>query len=200
MKCAEVIASPVEDKLGAATARLYGEVAALVDLATQARARQTRDALAKVGLGVLCGEYHDFRAGQVNPKGDLVEAMRSVPRHPAVDGPRMALVRRVLAQEFADGSEEGARWVARVAPPRRPEIRHEEAAPEPIELTPREYRAFVWLYRYVELYGMAPLIREMAAGLAVPGLGASDLLRALERKGAAVNLGGHRGWLPVRSP
>lgn len=195
-----MIAAPVEDKLGAATARLYSEVAALVSLAMAARARQTRDALARVGIRVLCGEYHDFRAGQANPKGDLVEALRAVPTHPSVDGPRLALVRRVLAQEFADDSTEGARWVARFAPPRRTGEQPQGSGPEPIELTPREYRAFVWLYRYVEVYGLGPLNREMAAGLGLTGLGVSDILRALERRGAVVNLGGHRGWLPVRAP
>lgn len=195
-----MITAPVEEKLGAATARLYSEVAALVSLAMDARARQTRDALAKVGIRVLCGEYHDYRAGQPNPKGDLVEALRAVPVHPSVDGHRMALVRRVLAQEFADGPEEGARWVARVVPPRRPGAQREDATPEPIQLTPREYRAFVWLYRFVEVYGVAPLGREMAVGLGATGLVVSELLRLMEGKGAVVNLGGPRGWLPVRAP
>lgn len=190
----------VERKLGAATGRLYAEISDLVDLAAQAQAAPTRAALARVGLDVLCGAYHDLRAGAPNPKGDLVEALRRVPSHRSVDQEIAELVRRVLSREFAEDEAEGSRWVARALPQRQTGAPQTAAELEPIELTAREWRTFVWLYRYVEVYGLAPLLREMAAGLEIATIAAHDMLRRLERKGAVVNVGGHRGWLPVRAP
>lgn len=188
-----------EQKLGAATGRLYAAISDLVDLAAQAGATQTRQALAKLGLDVLCGVYHDLRAGAPNPKGDLVEALRRVPPHRSVDQGIVDLTRRVLSREFAEDEDERGRFALRVMPARRPG-KPDDVEPEPIELSPREWRVFVWLYRYVEVYGLAPLLREAAAGLETTTIAVSDMLRRLERKGAVAHVGGHRGWLPLRAP
>lgn len=196
-------AAAIERKLGSASGRLYAEVGELVELASRAgaSAQQTRVALARIALGVLCGEYHDYRAGAPDPKGDFVQALRQVPLHRSVDAEISALIEDVQRGEYADGDVEAAKYVARVAPPAR-HLRVVEPLPEPepIDLTQREWRVFVWLYRHVEVYGFSPLVKDMAIGLEMASIEVSNMLQRLERKGAVARIGGIRGWIPVRAP
>lgn len=187
----------VEHKLGTAASRLYDRIAAKVGELSDAA---PRTALAAVGLGVLCGTYHDYRAGWPNPKGDLVEALRAVPTDPSVDAWRDALVFSVLAGEYADGPVEAAKWAASVMPAREEPVVVMAAARHPVDLNPREYRVFVWLYRYVEVYGKGPMVKEMSMSLEMKSIGITDVLRTLATKGAVVRVGGSRGWLPLRAP
>ncbi len=192
----QVIAS----RLGVKTAELYGRVQDLVSIAADTGDDQARIGLSKIGLATLRGDYHDFRAGHPLPKGDLVMALRAVHfQSPEVVAAVGRLVDDVVYGLLDDGPEEAIRLAESVAP----RARHGEREPvvlAEIKLTEREYRVFVWLYRYIEVYGLAPLLRELAAGLDTPPLSVSGILRSLEHKGAVVRVGGHRGWLPVRSP
>jgi hypothetical protein len=186
----------VEAKLGSATARLYAEVSALVERSSSAgdAAKPTRLAMARIALSVLCGDYHDIRAGSPRPKLDLVDALRRVPGHASVSWDIESLAQRALAGEFSD--EFPVRSIS--APAATPAPIAE--TPDPIYLAPNEWRVFAWLYRYVELYGMPPLHRELTDGLGIPAVTVADILRRLETKGAVVSIGGRRGWIPVRSP
>lgn len=195
----------IQRRLGVKSAELYSRIASLVELAIDRRDQVSRRDLAEIGLATLRGDYHDYRAGHPLPKGDLVIALRAVHRDAvtrcsAVAGAVDRLITDVVRGDFADGPSEAARLVEAVAPggARQPATKKPE--PLPIDLTDRESRVFVWLYRFVECYGLAPLGREMAAGLESHSLKINGVLRALERKGAVVHLGGRRGWLPVRSP
>lgn len=192
--------SLIEQKLGAATGRLYERLAGLQKVADDLDLPSQRRALSRIVLDVLCGAYHDFRSGRPFPKGDLVEAVRAVPAHAALDDQRAAVEREILVGHYDEDDEEGRRWIAKLAPPTPGKPPPADVRPQAVELTPREYRVFVWLYRYVEVYGRRPLLREMAAGLEISQLDASGVLRALERKGAAAHIGGHRGWVPTRCP
>jgi hypothetical protein len=191
----------IKSRLGERSAALYARITDLVTLAADARDSLARTALARVGLATLRGEYHDYRAGQALPKGDLVTALRMVKcTAPEVELGVVELLDAVVRGEYADGPEEAARLVEGVAPARPGRAKPGRHVHEPIELTPREWRVFAWLYRYIEVYGLAPLMRELASGLETTTLAVGDILRALERKGAVAHVGGHRGWLPVRSP
>ncbi len=192
----------VESRLGVSSRKLYNNVAELVALAARAgeSAKPSRIALARVGLDVLCGSYHDVRASGPNPKGDLVEALRAVPPHPAIDAGIRILVHAALSGEFAEQDGERARWVARQVPPRRGGDRPPAHVDDPIELTHRQWRAFAWLHRYTEVYGRPPKLSEMAAGLEIEELSVVGAMQELERHGAAANIGGMRGWIPLRSP
>lgn len=193
----------IERKLGSASGRLYAAVGDLVELAARAgaAAQQTQIALARIALGVLCGEYHDYRAGAPDPKGDLVQALLRVPPHSSVDAGIAALVHVVQRGEYADGDVEAAKYVARVAPPARHlRVVAPLPEPEPIDLTQREWRVFVWLYRHVEVYGFSPLVKDMAIGLGMASIEVSNMLQKLEKKGAVARIGGIRGWIPVRAP
>lgn len=201
MNSAQGMTDHVISKLGAATGKLYQRITGLLKIATDLQIEPTRSALARVALDVLCGTYHDFRSGRPLPKGDLLEALRAVPPHPALDDQRAAVQAEVLAGWYDEDDEEGRRWVAKLARPRVPGQRApQDLQPQAVELTPREYRVFVWLYRYVEVYGLSPLLREIAAGLGVEPAEVKEALGLLERKCAAANLGGHRGWVPTRAP
>jgi LexA DNA binding domain len=190
----------IAERLGVKTAELYSRVADLVSLAAERGDEEARVGLARVGLGTLRGDYHDFRAGHPLPKGDLVTALRAVHfRAPEVSAAAGRLVDDVVMGAFADGPDEAARLAESVAP-LRPGRTHEPPELVEIDLTERERRVFVWLYRFIEVYGLAPLMRELSAGLDTPQLSVAGILRSLEHKGAVVRLGGHRGWLPVRSP
>lgn len=191
----------MEKKLGAATARLYQRINGLLQVAEDLKIEPVRRALARILLDVLCGTYHDFRSGRPLPKGDLHDALGAVPPHPALDDQRAAVQAEIVAAWYDEDDEEGRRWVAKLLPARSPGQRaRQDLSPEAVELTPREYRVFAWLYRYVEVYGMSPLLHEIAAGLEVPAVQVREVLGLLERKGAAANLGGHRGWVPTRAP
>ncbi len=191
----------VEGKLGVATGRLYERINGLLKVAEDLAIEPARRSLARIVLDVLCGTYHDFRSGRPMPKGDLYEALGAVPPHPALDGQRAAIRAEVLAGWYDEDEEEAKRWVARLVPTRRPGQRApQDLEPQVVELTPREYRVFVWLYRYVEVYGLSPLLREVSAALNITTLHVRDVLGLLEKKGAAANLGGHRGWVPLRAP
>lgn len=190
--------SSLVDKLGSATVRLYAAVVELVEQSSRAgeAAGPTRLGLARVALAVLCGDFHDRRSSSPRPKLDLVEALRRVPQHASVSWEIDGLVQRSIAGEFADDMPT-MRPDAGSRPGRMPSV---EATPDPINLAPNEWRIFVWLYRYVELYGMPPLHREMADGLGITTVAVADLLRRLEAKGAVATVGGRRGWIPVRAP
>ena len=192
----------VTQKLGAATNALYAEIGALIEMAAAAGASagETRLGLACIGLDVLCGKFHDYRAGAPNPKGDLVEALRAVPPHRSVSDGIAALVRRVLLQEFEDGPDEARRYVARVAPAGHVPWVPSPVDQAPIELTPRQWKVFAWLYRYTELHGETPTLGELALGLSMADTDVADVLRKLEAKGAVARLGGKRGWVPLRCP
>lgn len=191
----------IERRLGVKTAELYARIASLVELAIDRRDDSARTDLAKIGLATLRGDFHDYRAGHPLPKGDLVTALRGVHlRCSTVAAGVIALIDDVVRGAFADGAAEAARLVEAVAPSRIGLTSRARPDPVSIDLTERESRVFVWLYRYLEVYGLAPLMREIAAGLESTTLKIAGILRALERKGAVVKLGGHRGWLPVRAP
>jgi hypothetical protein len=193
--------SYLEKKLGVGTARLYERLVALQKVAEVLQAEPVVRAIARIVLDALCGSFHDYRSGRPLPKGDLIEAIRAVPPHPSLDGQRAAIEAEIVAGWYDEDEDEGRRWVARRIPPRKPGHRTpQDVEPEAIELTPREYRVFVWLYRYVEVYRISPLLREVAAGLEVTTLHVREVLGILERKGAAASLGGHRGWVPTRAP
>lgn len=190
----------IEKKLGAATARLYERIDGLVTVVRDVAAEPARAALARILLEVLCGAYHDYRSGRPLPKGELIEAIRAVPPHPSLDDQRAAVEAEILRGWYDEDPEEGRRWVARIAPRRPGHRAPQDVAPDTVELTPGEYRAFAWLYRYVEVYGRSPRMAEIAAGLEVSPEHAREVLGLLERKGAAMNLGGKRGWVPTRCP
>lgn len=196
------MSGPVEQKLGNATGRLYDAVTRMMG---SCEGTPTHAALSRLALATLCGAYHDYRAGAPNPKGDLVEALRAVQSHSQVDVPRAALLLRVLAGDFADG--EAARWVVRGPRNGGAAVALEPVAlPVAVELIEKEHRVFTWLYRFVEVYGFGPTLREIARGLhwgapwEIDELEVGRLLRQIERKGAVVGLGGVRGWLPTRAP
>lgn len=187
-------------KLGVATGKLYQRVQGLQQIAADLGIEPARAALARIALDVLCGTYHDYRSGRPLPKGDLIDALRAVPPHPAIDDPRADIEAEVIRGWYDESEEEGRRWVAKLAPRQPGKPAPQDLQPQTVELTPREYRAFVWLYRYVEVYGESPRIAEMVAGLEIEAPQVSEVLRQLERKGAAANLGGKRGWVPTRCP
>lgn len=191
--------SIVERKLGASTAHLH---AAIGEVSSLAYAQQTKASLARIGLDVLCGAYHDYRSLRVLPKGDLVTALRSVPADPAVDDAIAGLVTRIVVGEFDEDESEAARWAARYTgggtPRPSPRLPADPLAT--ILLTDRERRAHTWLYRYVEVYDRGPVYQEMMDGLGIRSIEVSELLRQLAKKGAAVKLAGKRGWLPTRAP
>lgn len=189
-------------KLGTSAARLYAEASALVDLAAGAGApaQASRLALARLGLRILCGDYHDFRASEPAPKHELAQALRRVPPHASISHGIAELARDVEAGLFDEDSAEAARYVARVAPPGRVRPMVEQPAPEPIELTPRLWRVFAWLYRYCEAYGKSPRLADIADGIGSTTIAVSGALRDLQRRGAVVSVGGARGWIPVRQP
>lgn len=192
----------VERDLGAASSRLYEEISVLVERAANAgvSAQETRLALSRIGLDVLCGAYHDYRSQGPNPKGDLIEALRAVPRHQSVDSAIGSMIVGILGGAFTDGEVEARKYVARMAPQPRLTVKPAEADPEPIELASKEWRVFAWLHRYVEVYGRSPLLRELAAGLEMTTIAVVEVLRRIEKKRAVVNVGGKRAWIPVRSP
>lgn len=191
--------SIVERRLGASAAHLHsalGEVSAL------ARSPQTKQRLARIGLDVLCGAYHDYRSLRVLPKGDLITALRAVPADPEVDDAIAGLVTRIVLGEFDEAESEAARWASKylagLAPKSSPRLPDEPLAT--ISLTDRERRAHTWLYRYVEVYDRGPIYQEMQDGMGLRSIEVSELLRQLAKKGAAVKLAGKRGWLPTRAP
>lgn len=193
----------MERKLGVAAARLYAEVGELVETAARAggQASAARLALAKIGLQILCGAYHDFRTSSSGPKDDLIAALRAVPRHESISAAVDGLVDAVLWGEYDDGADEARRYVARVTPSVRAVAqRHPSVVPEPISLGEKEWRCFAWLHRYIEVYRKSPLLREMAVGLGITTSAVSEILARLERKGAVAHVGGRRGWITVRSP
>jgi len=189
----------VASKLGAATGKLYQRIQGLLTIATDLQIEPARAALARIVLDVLCGTYHDFRSGRPFPKGDLYDALGAVPPHPALDDQRAAVQAELLAGWYDEDDEEGRRWVAKLMP-RKPGQPASDLRPETVELTPQEYRAFVWLYRYHEVYSRSPMAGEMATGLGIARNEVKEVLGLLERKGAAANLGGKRGWVPTRCP
>lgn len=205
-----MVVMTLADALGTGTATLYGRVVALVE---KTRGRR-RERLSRIALDVLCGAYHDFRAGAPNPKGDLVEALEHVHEPYWLDGmlidpPSLIdmndviiLIADVLRGEFSDGPAESARWAESVAADLKARMPGEPSIPDPaaIELTPREREAFVWLYRYVEVHGQPPTVKEIASGIGRPAIEVNEILRQCLRKGAVVRIGGSRGWLPVRAP
>lgn len=192
----------VERDIGAASSRLYEEISVLVERSANAgeSASGTRMALSRIGLDVLCGAYHDYRSQGPNPKGDLIEALRAVPRHPSVDAAVGSLITGVLVGTFTDGPDEARKYAAKMTPPPRPTSTPAAAYPEPIELSSREWRVFAWLHRYVEVYGRAPLLREIAAGIETTSISVAEIMRQLQKKKAVVHVGGHRAWIPIRSP
>jgi hypothetical protein len=207
----------VEKKLGTATARLHERIVAMIQMAHDAGASalQAHGALAQLSLRVLCGDFHDYRSGELLPKGDLVEAMRALPAHASIAVSREELITAVLAGGFRDSEDEAKRWVARLVSP-RPSLPAQsppaQGAPRALELSHREYRVFVTLYRYVEVYGNSPQLRELAElastqGDAGPGdrvrlnsLKVAEVLRQLAAKDVVMHLGGTRGWVPLRAP
>lgn len=190
----------VTAKLGAGTGKLYQRVADLLVIATDLQIEPTRAALARIALDVLCGAYHDYRSGRPYPKGDLHDAIGAVPPHPVLDDQRVAVQRELVAGWYDEDDQEGKRWVARLVPRKPGQRAAQDLQPDAVGLTPREWRAFVWLYRFVEVYAKSPTRREMAAGLGIVPTEAHEVMRLLETKGAATNLGGKRGWVPTRTP
>lgn len=190
----------IQRRLGIKSAELYARVASLVELAIDRKDQEARADLAAIGLATLRGDWHDFRSGHPLPKGDLVQAMRRVrSRCSTVAAGVQSLIDDVVRGDYADGPTEAARLIEGIVPgARMATVARKE--PPPIDLTDRERRVFLWLYRYIEVYGLAPLMREVAGGLETTTLKIAGLLRSLEKKGAVVRLGGHRGWLPVRAP
>lgn len=190
----------IERKLGAATGRLYERVAALHHVAKTVGAVAAAGALARILLDVTCGAFHDYRSGRPLPKGDLIETVRAVPPHVALDDQRLAIEKEILAGWYDEDEEEGRRWVAKLAPIPRVRPAPQDLSPEAVELTPREYRVFAWLHRFVTVYARSPAVKEIALGLGIEALAAREVLQLLERKGAAANLGGKCGWYPTRVP
>lgn len=194
----------VELKMGAATARLHERVMSLMSIAAAAGAPAlyAHGSLGKLAMRVLCGEFHDYRSGHVLPKGELVESLRAVSAHPAVDAAREDLVHDVLRGEFSDGDDEASKWVARMFPDKPIAVLDRRPAPDPrpVELNDREWRVHTWLYRYIEVYGRAPTLREIGAGIGMQSTSVHDVLVVLERKGVVSHVGGRRGWVPTRAP
>jgi hypothetical protein len=194
------VTGAIERRLGSKSADLYDRIATLTSLAIDLRDDAARRSLAVIGLAALRGDYHDYRSGKPLPKGDLVIALRAVPcHHPVMVSSVKRLVDDVVRGDYADGAAEARRMADAVAP-RCERVAVQQREVSEVSLTTREWRVFAWLYRHCECYGVAPLIRELADGLEVTQLAVVNILKVLEDKGAVVNLGGHRGWLPVRSP
>lgn len=182
----------VRAQLGTATEALYRRMVELAERATGDAQR----AIARIALDVACGTFHDYRSGRPLPKGDLIEALRAVPPQAGIDEERAALEREVLLGCYDDGEAEARRWALEMAPIRPPPPPRGTAAP-PIALAPREQRARIWLLTHVAATRRGASLSDVAAGLGVHRLTASELMRALARKGAAVNVGDGAGWLPV---
>jgi hypothetical protein len=195
----------VERRLGAATARLHAEIGAIWRMTRSAEraAQPTARALVAISLDLLCGAYHDYRSGVALPKGDLITALRAVPGHPATSDAVAALVTRLVCGEFAETAQDGSAWLRarrRFSGEHWPIRRGPPVPVAAIDLTPSEARAHVWIYRYVEVYGVGPTHNEMGAGLGTSSIAVNRILRRLEHKGAVTSIGGHRGWLPTRAP
>lgn len=184
----------VERKLGVATAKLQQRV---LDIIEKTGAGRARDALLRINLSVLCGSYHDFKSGQVLPKADLAADLRKIVALPPASWMIAELVADIAAGIFADTRTESRRWMADAGD--RSASRPDDA-PHAIDLKPAEYRVFVWIYRYVEVYGQSPTQREVADGVGMHRLEVDAVQRKLEKKGALVHIGGVRGWLPIRAP
>lgn len=208
MPVAQHSVSLVERRLGSATGRLYVAVQRMLDAVADYDQQlpdplprvgyDTFQALVRLNLDILCGKFHDYRSGAPMPKADLVTALRAVPPHESVSGRLSDLVEDVIAGAYADEPSERWHWVASAAPQRA--LPAQPRPPQPIKLADRDYKVFVWLYRYVEVYGTPPLVREIAEGCEAEPLRINAALKSLEKKGAVVGLGGPRGWIPVRAP
>lgn len=191
----------VRKRLGRATGELYRRVLELQEVAGTGAHPRTVEALRRIVVEVVCGSYHDYRSAALLPKGDLVQALRAVPT--AGSSELAAAIGRLITDvvrgDFAEDDEEGRRWVALVALRERPPA-PPPAPPATITLTERQRVVFEWLAHYVATYHRPPSIREIAAGIDRSIARVSQVLTELERKGAATNIGGSRGWLPTRSP
>lgn len=199
MVVAQSSVSLVERKLGQSTGRLYAAVQRMLDVITDRC--PLRDELARLSLDILCGRYHDYRSGSPMPKADLVDRLRAMPAHSLVDGKRQSLIDETIAGNYDDGESESRRYAAAlVANGRGSTSSMVSILPREIKIPPDHYRLFVWLYRYVEVYGVGPLRQEIIDGVGMAALKVADVLRRLEMIGAVVGMGGPRGWLPTRSP
>lgn len=195
----------VEKRLGRRAAELYARVLEMLEAATPGDT-PTRRALRLIVINLLCGAYHDYRSEGNLPKGDLVLSLRDLPDDRAIRQLLVDLESDVLRGAFDEEESEGERWTAHllatstrqrgVARPllgARPDV-------EVVELTPREREVFEWLHRYAEVYKRPPTIREIANGCAMHASRARQILGQLEAKRVVQNLGGARGWMPLRSP
>jgi hypothetical protein len=195
----------VRKSLGDATARLWCAVNVLLERVSAAppaiERTASRVALSQLALQVLCGRYHDFRSAAPLPKADLIVAIRELPPHDAIDADRQLLVDEVIRGAFADGDDEAARYAASVV--NKTAVRRQPPPPrqdDPITLTPKQYRVFVWLYRHMEVYGVPPTLAELADGIEETATSVHSQLKSIAKRGAVVNLGGPRGWFPLRAP
>lgn len=79
-------------------------------------------------------------------------------------------------------------------------IRKSTQTVDTAELGRHEWRTFVWLYRYVEVYGRSPSMVEMTAGLETGEATVKWALGSLQRQGFVGKVDGRRGWFPLRTP
>lgn len=191
----------VERRLGASTAKLYTRVLDLLQVATRGDT-PTRDAIRRLIINLLCGAFHDYRAGSLMPKGDLVEALRAIPHDDGAALKIKRLIDATLRGEFDEDEAEGTRWRERMVNDRVRDQRMRVvpyAAPSAVELTPRETEVLMWMNRYIDTYGRPATVREIGEGVNMSSTRVSQVLRRLGEKSVVSNIGGSRGWIPTKA-
>lgn len=188
----------VHKRLGASSAALYLRVRSLIDRATPGET-PTRIALRGVVLEMLCGAYHDYRSEAQLPKGDLVLALRDLPRDELIAHDVARLESDVLAGMFDEDTAEGKRYAERVAGRARPLPSIVQRTTD-VQVTAREREVFEFLDKYADVYRRPPTIREIAEGVGISPSRVTGLLRQLADKWLVVNIGGSRGWTTRLKP
>lgn len=67
-----------------------------------------------------------------------------------------------------------------------------------VDLRLRTHAVYVWLWRYVQVYGTAPSTLDIAKGVDMVRAAAADALHDLMERGCLVLVGD--GWIPVEAP
>lgn len=198
------VATVIEQRLGASTARLHARIVELVMGARRASAQ-----LRAIVVAVTCGHYHDFVSDSVFPKGDLIEALREVRRDDSMHGvgpaTQMAIDRlivEIIEGRFNETADEGRRWADRVVTitARTAKYKHPPPAEPPaIDVTDRDLVVLTWLVNYGDRSTTGPTLGEVATGCRLSLSSVSASLSRLEARGAAVRVTDNR-WLALRRP
>lgn len=167
---------------GIAAAVLYQGIRALLEVSTH---EPTSAALRRILLAVLCDGARCR---------DVADSLRVVPLHASTADALARLVTALECGEIGDVDDRTRRYAARLS------AAHAVSAARMLEMPERTGVVHTWLYRYVEVYGIAPIVGEISESTGLREFQVAQYLTALERHGAAANLGGARGWLPTRRP